>query len=163
MWALEEQQEARTGVTDHSSSIVTETGHCLTSRWIVDRTPKPLHERRFSCGHTRWLSRGKWQQGKTPNPDGVRGSVDGASEETESIFCDAEVVLPPSSSCSPNSTCTNLNEVALVTVASLDHLNKNGCINISTPFNLSTCVTFPVTAETMTRRSPYSSPPSTIG
>jgi hypothetical protein len=94
----------------------------LTSRWIVDRTPKPLHERRFSCGHTRWLSRGKRQQGKTPNPDGVRGSVDIAGEKTESIFCDAEVVLPPSSSCSPDSTCANLNEMALVTVASLDHL-----------------------------------------
>jgi hypothetical protein len=85
--ALEKQQEARTGVTNHSSGIVTETGHGLTSsRWVADRAAKPLYERRSSCGDTRRLSRGKRQKGKTPNPHGVRGSVDSASEKTEPIF-----------------------------------------------------------------------------
>ena len=120
---LEEQQEARAGVSNHGASVVAKPRQGLPGRVIVDRAAKPLYERGTSyCDTWDLFPRDKRE---APYPHRVRGSVHSTSEEAKSLLCDAEVVFPTSASGSSHSASTNLDQVALVTVASFNHLRQN--------------------------------------
>ena len=89
---LEEQQEARAGVSHHGASVVAEPWQGLPGRVIVDRAAKPLYERGTSyCDTWDLFPRDKRE---APNSHRVRGCVHRASEEAKSLLSDAEVVFP---------------------------------------------------------------------